>query len=473
VANRFLRTSGLYFAGSAGSRVILAVLLPIYALFVEPDALGVFDFVQTSAAIAAPIFFLAVWESIIRFCMPTQAGDAAPTLLRQVARFSLGVCAIVLTLSVLALLTFRQDAYEFAAITSLAVSQGMASIWQYSARAMGYRRLFALSGIGSAAVNLTLVLILVVVLQMQFRGLWIAFIASQIFVVLLIEGSLRLTKGVLRTRIRREVLGPMLRFSTPLVLNLVSLLVLNGFGRILITLELTAADNGVYVFAMKVAALVSAVGTVFTMTSIEETVARIGARSMSSFFSSMTAGLWQLLLGLATLTVVGVMVMKPLLVTTEYRESFGLIPWMLMFTVLSSMSTNYGNAFQATLRMRYVAYTTIAGVVVCVPVSIILMNAFGVTGVAVGLCIGAATTLLSRSVGAHRMIGFDESPRILWVLGAFLAVSATAVADEKVSTWISGVVVIIATVVSVRSMMRAVRLGRQIPDEGMHSSEAL
>ena len=55
---RLLKKTGLYFIGNLASKMMVALLIPIYAFFVKSEELGYFDYTQTIMNILIPIIFL-------------------------------------------------------------------------------------------------------------------------------------------------------------------------------------------------------------------------------------------------------------------------------------------------------------------------------------------------------------------------------------------------------------------------------
>ncbi|WJG14457.1 polysaccharide biosynthesis C-terminal domain-containing protein [Gordonia sp. Swx-4] len=442
MTSQLIKTTGLYLLGTAGSKIVLASLIPIYAIWITPSDLGEFDFVQTAASILAPLVFVASWESVIRFAMGADRGRAN-RVIADLQWFAIVTgCSICVSAAVFYMLSNAEVAETILVVSTLLVAQGLAMLWQYSARSLSQRRLFAISGVVSAIVNVVLLLICCVLFDLGFVGLYVAYLISQIVIFTIIEVNCRFLAKVSFFRLPSlQSCGYLYRFSAPLVLNLIAMLAISGFGRLLITSRLGPEENGQYVLALKIGMLIAAVGSVLTMASIEETVSRIGSDSLSTFFGTMISGYWDVLLSLASLVIVFVWAMLPLLENTQYADAFNLVPAMVLFAVLSSMATTYGNAFQATLRMGAIAYTTMVAAAVCVGASLGLVEVWGATGVAAALCIGTLVLLLLRAVIAHRLIRFELPRRLPLTFGWFALVAILFLIRDSISS-----VVVIFTV---------------------------
>ena len=66
---KLIKKSGIYFIGNLSSKIFSALLLPIYAFYINTEDLGYYDFAQTVIGILSPIIVLAIWEAILKFIL--------------------------------------------------------------------------------------------------------------------------------------------------------------------------------------------------------------------------------------------------------------------------------------------------------------------------------------------------------------------------------------------------------------------
>jgi O-antigen/teichoic acid export membrane protein len=421
MANQLLKKTGLYFIGNAASKVIQAAIIPVYAYFVNPEALGNYDYALTLTVILAPVFFLALWEAVLRFLIDEQDEAAIEKLKSNIIVCVLFMLLILIIICVPVIIVLPIDPMISGFVTSMICVSGLAQIWQYFARSFHDRNLYVISGIGSAVVNLLMLFVLVCLLDLQMVGLCVSYLSGQFFVVILIESRLQLMKGIKFALIDTQTIKKLLSFSAPLALNLISLALLTGFGRILITNTLGSEANGEYAFAMKFAALISAVGSVFTMAAIEEAILRVNTKYLKSYFERLLNSLWRIALSLIIIALPAIWVFYFIIGSTDYVTSFYLVPAFLLFAVFSLLSTNYGNIFAATNTTRYIAITTIIGTMVTIILSFILIERCGSLGVAISLFLGAMTMLLMRWVLSRKFVSYHINCKVLVVLLALYA----------------------------------------------------
>ncbi|MFT3888052.1 MAG: polysaccharide biosynthesis C-terminal domain-containing protein [Arachnia sp.] len=444
MARGLLGRAGIYLVGNLSGKVLQSLLLPVYAFAVSSESLGSYDFALTLANIVAVVVFAAVWESVLRFGLGEGAGRDQNAILATAAKFALLVtlaAAVVIGGLWLAMPDYRD---YLVWVGAMGVSYGLALVWQYSARALRLTNAYVVSGVLSAAVAFLMTICLVVWVRLGVDGLVASYVASQLAIVLVLERRVGLVSMMIGRSMDWMLLRRLLNFSVPLILNLVSMFLLVGFGRILITLSLGAEANGQYAFALKITALVSALGTVFSLASIEDAVARVGSVDVGRYMESIVNSLWLAVLGAGGGCLVGVKLLFPLIADTEYGEGFRLVPPLLLYACLHIMATNLGNVFQVADRTRFAASTTIGGLVCGALSSIVLVRPLGAFGVAIGLALGMMVVVVLRWLVGVRLLEFR--PRVgrpLVLALVFVLLSAVLIAEPVGDGWPNLIILVV------------------------------
>ena len=424
--NQLLAKTILYAIGTAAAKLISALVIPIYAFFVSAEALGDYDYAFIIAGIAAPICYLAIWESVLRFALIAD-GDMRTRIVNAVGKFALVMSAVLIVLIGVLVLVFRDNGVLWGACGLMTVSNSLAQIWQFFSRSERRPKLYVSSGIASSVVNLALLVILVCVAKLQFIGLAMSYVLAQMTIFVILEFKLRIARRAVRGAMDLDVLKKAFGFSVPLVFNLVISLLLAGFGRLLIVNSLGAYENGLYAFAMKFGNILAALGSAFSMAAIEEAILRIGSDGLGDYFASVIDGLWRLLLSACIVLMPFIRIFYFFIDDSSYADSFSMVPLFLMYAVFGVMSTNYGNAFQIALKTRFAAFTTLFGLIVAVALSLLLISPLGVDGVAIALTLGMGAVLASRWVASKTMIEYRTSKYPIFYLLGFIAISSILV----------------------------------------------
>ncbi len=419
------KKSGLYLIGNLSSKFVNVLLIPIYAFALSADALGTYDYVQTIVNFILPFAFVAVWEAVLRFCLRDQ--EHFDIYIKNV--LSLMLISVFLIVVVAIIYIFCSEEHENIIIflngVTMLVATGAVNIWQYAARGTGQNITYVISSVLGTITNVFLNIILLCVFRWEYNALFFAYNVSHLLVVCYIEFKLKLLRRVFFSRaswIDSHYIRIILNYSAPLMLNLSLAWFFSGFGRILVANTLGSEQNGLFSFAMKFATLVTTIGSVVGMAIIEEGILISGQtdREKTKFFFSHT--LEQILgffLSMITCAMPAISIFYTWIAETEYRDSFIIIPFVLIYGVMMSVATSTGAVFQAADRTKYQFVSSAIGTIVLVITAWFGILAFGIVGAAIGQMVGATVLFFSRYLWAKRLIGMKirwRRPIALFVL---------------------------------------------------------
>ncbi|MCR2807400.1 oligosaccharide flippase family protein [Paenibacillus soyae] len=398
-----VKKTGLYFIGNSASKIIMAIIIPFYAYFVSVEELGVFDYSQTIMSTVSPIMFLALWEAILRFLVAEKDEEQRNHVIATSVRIILFIIIMMSATSIIIAFTSSQVAmYTFLMI----IVYGAAQVWQYYARALKFNQVYVVSSIIGTILNFTMLILMICVLKMGGKGLFWSYIIGQLSIIVVIEFKIRVLKYLKIGTFQWHLLWQMLRFSLPLVLNLASVFLISGFGRMIITSQLGAYDNGLYSFAMKFGIIISTLGTVISMALIEEAIIKNEEKDIDQYFSNIIQFVFKLFLTMCIFAIPFISIFYHFISNTGYSESYTLVPIFLVYALVMTMSTNVGAIFQARSKTNILFYTTVFGAVTTIILSYLTVNHYGILGVAFAQILGGLTMLLLRWLFAKRLIHF-------------------------------------------------------------------
>lgn len=404
ISKSLLKKSGLYFIGNLSSKMLSALLIPIYAFYIHADDFGYFDFSQTLMGILAPIIILAIWEAVLKFVLSEDNIEQQRKIMTTSALFSFALSVIFIISAILFSMFYEGSIKYLGLIIAMIVLHSIVYVWQYYARASGSNKLFVVAGIISTFVNFIFVIILVVFGGLGLLGLLLAYNAGQIATIVIIESKLKVISNIKLYDFNLGILKKMILFSSPLVLNLTSSWLIAGFARFIITLKLGTEENGLYSFANKFALIIAMIGSVVTMALIEEAIISAKKGNLDKNFNKTLESLFKVFQSIALLAVPAIVVFYAFISETDYHSSIIYIPWLFIFVISNTMSSNIGSVFQAINKTKYQFMTTIFGGVITVILSLVLIDGYGISAVIAAQILGAVVMMLSRYVLINKFI---------------------------------------------------------------------
>lgn len=466
MSNVLMKKTGIYFVGNIASKAMMAIIIPVYAFFVTPSAVGNYDYWLSLAQTASPILFFAIWEAVLKFLLSN--GDELFYLQAKgtVLVFSFSMVAIAVALVAFAVLVLGFEPHSTVSIALMCVSLGLLQIWQYFARSGRKTREYATSGVIASLVTFVLIVVLVCVLALQELGLVISYIGGQFVALLYLEQHIHLVSLSNLRHASISCLRSFLTYSTPCVFNLIAGTLTLTIGRVLIVNMLGAEANGLYAFALKFANIVTALGGIFSLAVIEEGILRARTPGAGDFYTHVSSSLLLLLGSIACMGLPAIILFYDFIGGTEYSSSFTLIPFSLLYAVGSVMSTQFGSVFMATGKTANQALTTIAGLIMATAVSALLIIPFGLAGVMAGLVIGTLGMAALRFAIARKLIDFCVRLDGLVPLAILYCVLVTVIYltpfGETCACHLLSLLV--ACLISIPFFVRAIKAINSVPD---------
>jgi O-antigen/teichoic acid export membrane protein len=256
----------------------------------------------------------------------------------------------------------------------------------------------------STIINIVTVLILVVFAKLGLVGLFWSFILGQLSCFLFLELNLRMIKNLSFNKFNLNILKKMLKFSSPLILNLISNWLIFSFGRILLLQYFGENINGLYSFANRLTVVITLLGSVVTMSLIEESIMMAKEHSISKESSYIINVLIVAFLTFSIMFIPASKLFFLVVRNTEYYVAHKYMPLLILFSLLSVISTIIGSIFQAISKTQVQFFSTLIGALFSVAFSFLLLNWLDEYGIIWGQIIGSGVMIVIRYIMAYKYI---------------------------------------------------------------------
>ena len=403
IKNGFLKKTSIYFIGTLATKMISILLVPIYAYFVAVNELSEYDYLITIASTISPIVFASIWEAVLKYGIKSKMDKAA--LFSTVLSFVFFMTLLTLTfIPVISVIKGYSEGILFTAL--FIIVQGITMIWQYSARALQENKRYVIGSVVGSVALIVIDLVLVVLGKLNFAGLSISYLISQVLIACVLEAKIQLISLFSPAKISKRILKKLLFFSLPLVVNNVSLWLYSSGSRIIIKNMIGVMENGLYAFASKFSLIISLISMVVSMAVIEEAYSYNTIEEYKNKMSSLISIISKAYFGIIALAIPALYILYNIAFRqTGYYDSVDYIFLLLLGALFTALSNNFGSAFQVTDNTKYIFLTTLAGAGVALALSLILNKFFGIYGVLIGNAVGQFVMMLIRVIYAKRTTG--------------------------------------------------------------------
>lgn len=421
-ARRLAKLTAIFLGGSAASKLLVFLLLPVYTRVLPTAEYGYFDVTVTYVTVIAALLYVDVWVGAMRIMY--MRDERAQRIGAARAGLLLIASSTAALFSVGAIVGLIADVRYLWLIVAYAASSCVREYYGYVARGLSMNAAFSVSGIVNTVVAVSLNLFLLLVLEWGISSLYVAFIVGNLTQVIWLEFRSRL----LTSRwdpIKLADLRVILWFALPLGINSAAFWLLTGWGKIVVQLQLSLSDNGLYAVGSKFGAIIVVLAGALIMAwqdilfSHKGEAAERVYRSSARYFVLLSA------LGIAV-CLPSISSVFPLLVGDSYRAVFDLVPGFALSATLGALNSMLGNVFYSIHRTFAVLWTTLLACVIALALTSPLVHLAGINGANAALCLGFGASIATRAYLLKRAVGFSFGAQDVAVAIFVTAVSMAA-----------------------------------------------
>lgn len=401
----------IYSFGSLGSRAINFAIYPILTFFLLKSELGYYDLIVNTIFLVIPLATLQISDGIYRAILPLSDKSEKKDIISTGFNFIL-LSTFTILLIVLLIVNFILPLEYGFVVFTMAFLFAINQSFKLITRGLRKNRNYVISDI---IYSFSFVFCLVVLLKffgLGLLGVLVSFIAANVFSIIYLTFSTGLPSYLnFKAFPKKRLYNPLLRYSMPLIPNTLSWWLVGSANTYIITIILGLNFNGIYAVAFKFSSIVYILNKIFSLAWQDQL---IGGSNDDSKYNSKVFN--RLLFFLLIVVLLITLLMKPILkiiVTEEFYIVWHYIPFLLIATVFSSISSYFGAFYLKWKKTNKIFITTLIGASVAIISSIILTKMFGLLGTSTSMALGFGTVAISRYLDTKKYLNLKFNSKLL------------------------------------------------------------
>lgn len=428
----------LFAINAVATKLITFFLVPLYTYFMSAGEYGLTDMSLTVINLIMPLATLDIAESAVRFIV----GDRARS--DEYAAITLGITfiSIVLVIFLTPILDFGVfgglGSYKGWFILAYATSALMNMCGEV-ARGMERIKFIPVCAGISSLVTLISAALCIGAAGMGVMGYFVSVSVGPAMAIVfyLTRGGIGKASFTGARKIitcpRREIrdlIGPMLRYSLPLIPNSLFWWLGSGINRIFITGMLGISASGMFAAASKIPNLLNTAYSVFQQAWQLSAFQESGQKGLERFFSTV----FTLIQAGMTILCAALSFVAPWLAAIflqgETYEAWSMIGILLLSNLFNVFATFYGTVYSTTMHTTFIMKTTVFGALACVIFTPVLIPFIGTYGACAASALGQALVFVMRVLDSRKYLRFDVGWRYLFPTIGLLVVQALSAAIQ-------------------------------------------
>ncbi len=389
-----LKKTGIYAAGTFGSKILTFLLIPLYSYYLNKEEFGYYDLIITAVNLLVPFVTLQISDSTFRWLIGSEEDGKRINAITNafiVTSLSIVVCVV------LSLVTFFIHPLEgHFLITLLIVSAIVYPFIQQIARGLGKAKMFALNGVIFTFTYLIGTLIFLIYLNLEIEALFYSSIIAYLLASFILIVRLKLWKYVVMNRFNYKISKEMLIYSLPLVPNTISWWLINSANKYIILFFMGVSANGLFAMSNRFPVILVMVNQVFTLAWQETAIVGLKKDQKPEQYTKVLNTLIIIQFSLVTLLSLSSQLLVEKFLSSNFSDAWTYMPTLYLGAAFLTLSSFYGAFYLGAKKTKEIFTTTIYGGVINILLAIILIPHIGLHGVAVGTAVGYFSLFVIR-----------------------------------------------------------------------------
>ena len=440
---QYAKNTVILLIGKFSTQIISFLLLPLYTYKLTTDNYGYIDLIQTYVSLLAPIVLLQLDSAVFRYLIDVRDNKEEK---KKVISSSFMCIIVVLIISSLVFFTINYFIeiryYKYIAINMLAIVLNTYSM--SIARGNGHNKVYAISSIISSIVTLLVNMILIIGLGFDAKSILIAAIVSNIISFFFVLKKESIYELISISYFDKNVLKKLLKYSIPMIPNVLSWWVVGLSDRTLIVYYIGTAANGIYSVSCKFSNLLNGIFSIFNMSWQETASLHINDKDSSEFFSKMIINVFNLFVIISCVIIAILPFVFDIVIGNDYSESYKYIPIMLSANLGSVLVGLFGGIYVAKKMTKKVASTTICSAIINIIVNILFIKKIGLYAACLSTLIAYFVMLVYRYYDIKKIINIKiDINKYIFYISCYIVLLVTYYIYKPIIGLIIIVIVII------------------------------
>lgn len=401
---KLLINTVLFAINALGSRIIVFLLIPLYAHYMSAGSYGIADLVYSTVSLLLTVFSLKVSAAILRFANPKRNDNQI--VLANSAIVIIISFAVVLLLTIIAVPALRLSViYYYMPIVYL--FGGFKDITAQYCKATGKTKIYAADGAISSFSLLIFNLLFLVFLKMEANGYLISVILSYSISLIYLIHFGKIKYYIEGVSVKNPILMEMLSYSLPLVPNSFSWWIIQMSDRYMVAWFISQSANGIYTMSYKIPSMMGVVSDIFMQAWVLSAISEYDGEKDYRYFKTIYASFEGLLFVASSMIICLTRPLAVILFGSEFLDAGKYSPLLIFALLFSNLQAFFGCFYNAAKRTKELLYSSILAALVNIILNVFLIRSIGIYGAVISTCISYALLSFLRIIGSRKYVLFD------------------------------------------------------------------
>lgn len=386
----------IYAIGNFGSKMISFLLLPFYTYYLSAADYGYFDLITTTVMLLTPIITFQIYDGVYRYLLDVKDSDECSKYISNAFFITI---RNMLFFSIAYILFIQIRSFKFDYLILLQIDLGIITgLWSQIARGLRDNINYSISGILSTIVTLISNIIFIAIIHLGVGSLIVSNIFASIIVIIYVDCKLKIHKYIKLKFNSKRVKEQLIKFSIPLIPNVVSWWFMNVSDRYFLAYYLGIDANGIYAISNRFSTILVMLNSIFNLAWQESAILEYDSNDKNDFYSKMFNILMKYEFSLVILLLAFTKLIMKYMININFYLAWKYIPFLYIGTILSAFSSFYGTGYLSAKDTIGSFYTSVLGGIINIVLNFVLIPIIGIQGASISTMISFLVMWLVRLV---------------------------------------------------------------------------
>lgn len=458
------KNTGLIAIGNMGAKAMSLILLPLYTSILTTEEYGIYDYIVAICAFLIPIVTFSMNEAMFRFVIENDSREEECRQIVSTAFFLEIIGVTILAVPVLLLHYIFHIPYVIY-IWIYVFANVLYMFSTYFLRGIGKVKMYSCVAFGKTAFQLILNIIVIVVLRWGLQGMLFALCISEIISFCVVFVVNKVWTYIRFSYFSKLFVKSMLKYSIPLIPNTLGNQAIHLSDRLIISLFMGTAMNGIYSIAYKFPSVIEVIYNYFYLAWSENAsqVLKKGKEEAFEYYKVLHEQIDNFVFSVVIMMVASAGIIFQIFIKGDYTSGYLYMPILTYSMYFDCMAKFYSGIFAAFKDTKIMASSTVKAALINLILNTVLILKFGLYAAAISTLIAEIVLYMSRRKGLKKEICFEinykkEVIKILvtialiclysydnyiYILISFVIASLFAIAyNKEIIAWIINSIVI-------------------------------
>lgn len=406
--------------GRVSTQFVSFLLLPLYTRLLSKEEYGTVDLALTIVQLLIPVVSLMIDQGVFRYLLNCEDDNDRSIIISSAFIVLTMTCSAVLLIDTF-LLIFCNKSYVLWMFLIL-IATSYSNFFLQIARGIKKTVYYSFGSFMCSASTIVLNVIFITSLEMGANGMLTASFLGNIICVVFLLRSLNIFHNIRLRYFDKATLFAEIEYAAPLIPNQLSVWMMNSSDRIIVTIFLGVAVNGILAISHKFSTIYLTFFNIFLLAWHETGVVHYFDEDRDEFFTTIIKKVVSIFATLCMAIIVALPIVFNWLINGNYKEAYYNIPIYLIASLFNVIVGLLGVVYVATKNTAEIAKTTMLAAVINIMANLCLIKVVGLYAASISTLIGYGITMVFRVLDTKKYLKIKYDVKQYIVIGIALAI---------------------------------------------------